>query len=61
MLTNNPFAELALVFSAVALQYFVIVMILLVIVSTALDMLHKKNVVYFFRNAKKAKGQLKFN
>ena len=52
MLTNNPFAELALVFSAVALQYFVIAMILLVIVSTILDMLHKKNVVYFFRNAK---------
>ena len=59
MLTNNPFAELALVFSAVALQYFVIVMILLVIVSTALDMLHKKNVVYFFRNAKTAKRAAK--
>ena len=59
MLLINPFAELALVFSAVALQYFVIAMILLVIVSTILDMLHKKNVVYFFRNAKKAKKAAK--
>ena len=55
MLTNNPFADLALVLPAIAMQYFVIAMILLVIISTALDMLHKKNVIYFFRNAKKAK------
>ena len=52
MFTNNPFADLALVLPAVTMQYFVITMILLVIVSTALDMIHKKNVIYFFRNAK---------
>ena len=55
MLTNNPFAELALILPAVSMQYFVIAMILLVVISTALDMIHKKNVIYFFRNAKKAK------
>ena len=38
------------------MQYFVIAMILMVIISTALDMIHKKNVIYFFRNAKKAKS-----
>ena len=59
MLTNNPFAELALSLPAIAMQYFVILMILLVIISTGLDMLHKKNVVYFFRNAKKAKKSAK--
>ncbi len=59
MLTNNPFAELALSLPATAMQYFVILMILLVIISTGLDMLHKKNVVYFFRNAKKAKKSAK--
>ena len=59
MLTNNPFAELALSLPAAAMQYFVILMILLVIISTGLDMLHKKNVVYFFRNAKKAKKSAK--
>ena len=41
MLTNNPFADLALVLPAASMQYFVIAMIL-VIVSTGLDMLHKK-------------------
>ena len=55
MLTNNPFAELALILPAVSMQYFAIAMILLVVISTALDMIHKKNVIYFFRNAKKAK------
>ncbi len=55
MFTNNPFADLALIIPAAAMQYFVVAMVLLVIISTGLDMLHKKNVVYFFRNAKKAK------
>ena len=59
MLTNNPFADLALVIPAAIMQYFVVAMILLVIISTALDMLHKKNVIYFFRNAKKAKKSAK--
>ena len=59
MLTNNPFAELALIFPAVMMQYFVIAMILLIIISTGLDMMHKKNVIYFFRNAKKAKKSAK--
>ena len=55
MLTNNPFADLALIVPSFVMQFFVISMLLLVVLSTALDMLHKKNVVYFFRNAKKAK------
>ena len=59
MLTNNPFAELALSLPPIAMEYFVIAMILLVIISTGLDMLHKKNVIYFFRNAKKAKKSAK--
>ena len=59
MLTHNPFGDLALLIPAVAMQYFVITMILLVVVSTGLDMLHKKNVIYFFRNAKKAKKSAK--
>ena len=53
MITNNPFADLALVLPAAAMQYFVIAMILLVIVSTGLDMLHKKNVIYFLETQKK--------
>ena len=37
------------------MQVFVIVMALLVIIGTLLDIIHKKNVKYFFENAKKAK------
>ena len=59
MFTNNPYAELALYIPVTAMQYFVIAMIILVIGSTVLDMIHKKNVVYFFRNAKKAKKSAK--
>ena len=48
MLTINPFAELSTIIPASFLQFFVIMMVLLIIVGTGLDMLHKKNVVYFF-------------
>ena len=39
----------------IALQSFVIVMVALVIIGTLVDIIHKKNVKYFFENAKKAK------
>ena len=39
------------------MQAFVIAMIILVIAGTVVDMIHKKNVKYFFENAKKAKKQ----
>ena len=42
MLTYNPFENLALVVPALAMQLFVILMVILVVVSTVLDMLHKK-------------------
>jgi hypothetical protein len=59
MFYNNPFAELATVIPAYVMQYFVAAMVLLIVISVVLDMLHKKNVVYFFRNAKKAKKSAK--
>jgi hypothetical protein len=59
MFYNNPFAELATVIPAYVMQYFVVAMILLIVVGVGLDMLHKKNVVYFFRNAQKAKKSAK--
>tara|TARA_Y100001958_G_C21176435_1_gene507153 strand:- start:125 stop:916 length:792 start_codon:yes stop_codon:yes gene_type:complete len=55
MLSINPFAELSSIIPVFAMQLFVITMILLIIIGTGLDMLHKKNVIYFFRNAQKAK------
>ena len=59
MLSTNPFAELSQTVPSIFLQFFVITMVLLIIIGTGLDMLHKKNVVYFFRNAQKAKKSAK--
>ena len=55
MLFVNPFSVLAESVSPIFLQIFVIAMIILVIVGTLVDIIHKKNVKYFFENAKKAK------
>ena len=59
MLSINPFSQLAASIPVSFLQFFVIAMVLLIILGTVLDMLHKKNVVYFFRNAQKAKKSAK--
>ena len=37
------------------MQTFVVVMAVLVVAGTLIDIIHKKNVKYFFNNAKKAK------
>jgi len=55
MLSINPFSILAETVSPIFMQMFVIVMAILVVVGTLLDIIHKKNVKYFFDNAKKAK------
>ena len=55
MFNNNPFSNLAEIVSPLAMQGFVVAMIILVIVGTLIDIIHKKNVKYFFDNAKKAK------
>ena len=55
MITINPFSVLSETIPSIVMQTFVIVMIVLVIVGTFFEMLHKKNVKYFFQNAKKAK------
>ncbi len=55
MMSANPFAILAETVSPIFLQSFVIAMIMLVIIGTLVDIIHKKNVKYFFENAKKAK------
>ena len=59
MIINNPFLILADTIPAIAMQVFVIVMGLLVVLGTLLDIIHKKNVKYFFENAKKAKKSAK--
>ena len=55
MISINPFSILAETISPIFLQSFVVAMVLLVVVGTLVDIIHKKNVKYFFENAKKAK------
>jgi hypothetical protein len=55
MITNNPFATLSEIVPAIAMQGFLITMVVLVVIGTLIDIVHKKNVKYFFENAKKAK------
>jgi len=55
MITINPFSQLSEFIPSIAMQVFVVLMIVLVIVGTFFEMLHKKNIKYFFQNAKKAK------
>jgi len=55
MIFNNPFSLLSVTIPTVAMQSFLIVMVALVVIGTVVDIIHKKNVKYFFENAKKAK------
>jgi len=55
MLTVNPFSQLLGLISPLAMQAYVILMILLVAGGTILDTLHKKSAKYFFKNAEKAR------
>ena len=56
MFTINPFAVLSEIIPSIFIQSFVILMIGLIIVGTVMDMIHKKNVKYFFNNAKKQRS-----
>lgn len=59
MLTNNPFADLSALISPSVMQWYVVLMILLVIGGTLLDIMHKQSAKYFFENAKKAEESAK--
>ena len=55
MIITNPFSELSQLVPLIAMQAFVVLMFVLVVIGTFFEMLHKKNFTYFFQNAKKAK------
>jgi hypothetical protein len=62
MFTSNPFAALSASIAPSVMQTYVVIMALLVVAGTLLDMMHKKNATYFFKNwrdsKKKAKQQV---
>jgi hypothetical protein len=55
MIYTNPFSTLAETISPVAMQSFIIAMVIFIAVGTIIQMIHHKNITYFFNNAKKAK------
>ena len=57
MFTSNPFAELSATIPPVAMQTYVVVMIILVAGGTLYDIIHKKSAVYFFNNWRDAKNK----
>ena len=59
MITSNPFAELSAFISPDVMQWYVVLMFLLVIGGTLLDVVHKKSARYFFENAQRAKKAAK--
>ena len=59
MFTTNPFAVLSSTVASIALLAFVLLMLALVVIGTLMDIIHKKNVKYFFNNAKKSKKSSK--
>ena len=59
MFNINPFADLAQSIPSILMQTFVLLMFLLIVIGTIFDIIHKKNVKYFFENAKKAKKNAK--
>ena len=55
MMSINPFSILAETVSPLTIQIFVLAMLALIVVGTVIQMIHHKNITYFFNNAKKAK------
>ncbi len=56
MLTTNPFAEISSIVPPAVMQAFLVIMILLVVIGTIFDVLHKKSAKYFFQNLQKTKS-----
>lgn len=54
MITSNPIADLSTSIPPIAMQLYVVAMIILVVGGTILDTIHKQSAKYFFENAKKS-------
>ena len=56
MFTSNPFAELSASIAPSVMQTYIVVMIILVVLGTIYDVLHKKSAKYFRANMQKAQA-----
>ena len=59
MFTSNPFAELSALIPTNVMQWYLVVMAIMVAGGTILDMMHKKSAKYFFMDSEKAKKNAK--
>jgi hypothetical protein len=57
MFTTNPFAELSASIPPVAMQTYIIVMVILVAVGTLYDIIHKKSARYFFKHWRESRNK----
>jgi hypothetical protein len=57
MFTTNPFAELSASVPPIVMQTYVVIMIILVVVGTLFDVIHKRSAKYFFDNWRNAKSK----
>ena len=55
MMSTNPYSMLAESIPSIVIQGFVLLMLALIFFGTVIQMIHHKNITYFFNNAKKAK------
>ena len=55
MLQINPFSTLTETISPLVIQGFIVAMVVLIALGTIIQMIHHKNLTYFFNNARKAK------
>jgi hypothetical protein len=55
MMSVNPYSALAEIVPSMFIQGFVLLMLALIFFGTVIQMIHHKNITYFFNNAKKSK------
>lgn len=56
MFTSNPFAELTVLLPPLAMQVYVVVMIIAVAIGTLLDMLHKRSARFFLQQWRRSRA-----
>ena len=54
MFTSNPFAELTAFLPPIAMQVYIVLMVIAVFLGTVADMIHKKSGKYFAQRQKKS-------
>jgi hypothetical protein len=59
MFTSNPFAELSAFVPPAVMQTYIVIMVILVVVGTLFDILHKGSARYFFDNWRASKNRAK--